>query len=40
MVASTGPGWLQTAINMLMVIFNQLELQTNVRKTVGMVYQP
>ena len=40
MVVSTDPVWLQTAFNILMVIFDQVGLQTNTRKTVGVVFQP
>ena len=40
MVASTDPGWIQTAFGMMPGIFEQVSLQTNIRKTVGMVCQP
>ena len=40
MVASTNPGCLQTMFNMLTGIFNQVGLQTNVQKNVGIVRQP
>ena len=40
MVASTNPGWLHTAFNMLTGIFYWVRLQKNVRKTVGVVCQP
>ena len=39
-VASTDPGWLQSALDLLTGIFDRVELCTNVRKTVGMVFQP
>ena len=39
-VASTNPGWIQTAFNTLMGIFDWVGLQTNTRKTVGMVCRP
>ena len=37
MVAYTDPGWLQSAFDMLMEIFDQMGLRTNIHKTVGMV---
>ena len=40
MVVSTNPGWLQTAFDMLIGIFDWLGLRTNDRKTVVMVCQP
>ena len=40
MEASKNPGWLQTAFNTLIGLFEQVGLQTNFRKTVGMVCQP
>ena len=40
MVASTGPGWIKTAFDTLMGIFNRVGMHTNVRKTVGVVCQP
>ena len=40
MVANTDPGWLLLAFDMLTGIFDRMVLQTNVRKTVGMVCQP
>ena len=39
-VVSTDPVWLQTAFNILMVIFDQVGLRTNFQKNVGMVCQP
>ena len=40
LVASTNPGWLQSVFDTLMVIFDQVVVQTNVCKTVGMVCHP
>ena len=40
MVASTDPGCLQTAFDMLMVIFDRVGLRKKVKKTVGMVCHP
>ena len=40
MVASTDPGWLQLAFDMLTGIFDRAGLRMNVRKTVGMVCRP
>ena len=40
MVASTDPGWLQLAFDMLTGLFDRVGLQTNIRKTMGMVCQP
>ena len=40
MVASTKPVWLQTTFDMLTGIFEQVMLNTNVQKTVGMVCHP
>ena len=40
MVASTYPGWIHTAFSTLVGLFNWVVLQKNVRKTVGMVFQP
>ena len=40
MVASTDPGWLKTAFDMLTGIFDQAGLKTNGKKNVGMVYHP
>ena len=37
MVASINPGWIQTAFDMLVVLFDQVGLNTNVQKTVGLV---
>ena len=37
MVESTDPEWLQLKFNMLTGLFDRVGLQTNVRKTVGMV---
>ena len=37
MLASTDPGWLQSEFDMLVGIFDQVGLRTNIRKTVGMV---
>ena len=40
MVASTDPGWIQLAFDMLTGIFDRVGLRTNVRKTMGMVCRP
>ena len=40
MVASTKLGWLHTAFEMLMELFDQVGLKTNLKKTVGMVCHP
>ena len=40
MVASIDPGWLNNAFNTLTGIYDQVELRTNVKKTVGMVCHP
>ena len=40
MVASSDPGWLQGAFNVLVGLFDRVGLRTNVRKTVGMVCHP
>ena len=40
MVASSDPAWLQGAFNALVGLFDRVGLQTNVRKTVGMVCHP
>ena len=40
MVDSTNPGWIQTAFDELTGLFNRVGLQTNDRKTVGMVCEP
>ena len=40
MVVSTYPGWLQSAFDTLMGIFDWVGLRTNVRKTVEMVCRP
>ena len=40
MVASADPGWIQSAFDILTGLFNQVGLQTNIRKTVGMVCKP
>ena len=40
MLVPSDPGWLQGAFNTLVGIFDQVGLQENVRKTVGMVYRP
>ena len=40
MVTSSDPVWLQGAFNALVGLFDRLGLQTNVRKTVGMVFHP
>ena len=37
MVASTDPGWIHLAFDILMGLFDKVGLRTNVRKTVGMV---
>ena len=34
------PGWLHIALDKLMVLIKWVGLQTNVSKTVGMVFQP
>ena len=39
-VTSTDPGWLQSALNFLTGLFDWVGLQTNIRKTVGMVCWP
>ena len=39
-VASTDPGWLQSAFDLLTGLFDQVGLRTNISKTVGMVCQP
>ena len=39
-VASTGPGWLQPAFDFMMGLFDRLGLQTNVHKTVRVVFWP
>ena len=39
-VASTDPGWLQSAFDFLTGLFDRVGLRTNVRKTVGMVCWP
>ena len=40
MVAYTNPGWLQTAFDTLIGIFDRAGMNMNVRKTVGMVCHP
>ena len=40
LVASTYPGWLQSAFYTLMGLFDRVGLRTNIRKTVGMACQP
>ena len=40
MVSSTNPGCIQTEFDTLMVIFDRVELKTNVRKIVVMVCYP
>ena len=40
MVASTNLEWLHTVFDMLMGLFDQVGLKTNVKKTVGMVCHP
>ena len=40
MVASTDPGWLQSAFDTLTGIFDRVGLRANVHKTVGMVCRP
>ena len=37
MVASTYPGWIQSAFDMLTGLFDRVGLRMNVRKTVGVV---
>ena len=39
-VASKDPIWLQLELDMLTGLFDWVGLQTNIRKTVGMVYRP
>ena len=39
-VASTDLGWLQLAFDFMTGMFYRVVLQTNVRKTVGMVFRP
>ena len=38
-VASTDPGWLQLEFYLMTGLFDRVGLQTNVHKTVGMVFQ-
>ena len=40
MVTLLDPAWLQVAFNALVGLFDRMVLQTNVRKTVGMVCHP
>ena len=40
MVASTNLGWLHTAFDMMMVLFDQVGLKKNIKKTVGVVCHP
>ena len=40
LVASTDLGWLQSALNTLKRLFDQVGLRTNTRKTVGVVCKP
>ena len=40
MVASTDPGWIQTAFDTLTGIFDWVGLKKNVRKTIGMFCHP
>ena len=40
LVASTDPGWHQSAFETLTGIFDRVGLQKNIRKTVGMVCNP
>ena len=40
MVASTNLGWLNTAFDMLMVLFDQVGLKKNIQKTVRIVCHP
>ena len=40
MVVSTDPGWIKLGFDTLAGIFDWVGLQTNVRKTVGMVFRP
>ena len=40
MVVSTDLGWLQSAIDTMMGIFDQIGLRKKLRKTVGMVCRP
>ena len=39
-VASSDPRWLQSAFDILVVLFDRVGLKTNVRKTVGMSLRP
>ena len=39
-VASTDPGWLQSALDLLTGLFDQVGLRTDISNTVGMVCQP
>ena len=40
MVTSTDRGWIHSAFDMLMGMFDLVGLRTNVRKNVGMVCRP
>ena len=40
MVALSDPRWIQGAFNTLVGLFDRVGLQTNTRKTVGMVCRP
>ena len=40
MVGALDPAWLQGAFSALVAIFDRVGLQTNVDKTVSMVYHP
>ena len=40
MVASTYPGWLKSEFDTLTGLFDRVGIQTNVRKTVGMMRRP
>ena len=39
-IASTEPGWLQSAFDLLTGLFDYVGLQTNVCKTKGVVFRP
>ena len=40
LVYSTKPGWIQSAFGTLVGLFDQVGLEKNIGKTVGMVCQP
>ena len=39
-VASTDPGWIQSAFDLMTGVFDRLGLRTNIHKAVGMVCLP